>query len=204
MRLGFAFVQFENKEEADKAIADLNGTRLQRRNIFLKKAVPPPTEEEKQQKIEKYKAKQEEIKQKREEQAKKKEERGASSKVAPEGEKSKDTIFVTNLDYKVNVKVLSKVFADLKPKWIHVPRRRFSKKPVEGAPRRAPLNKGIAFIKFGDEETQKRAVAEFNGKEVKGRELIVDYAVNSKIPEKGSDSEDAEVANGEETSAVEN
>ena len=49
--LGFAFVQFENKDDADKAIATYNGQKFQRRNIFIKKAVPPPTEEEKRKEL---------------------------------------------------------------------------------------------------------------------------------------------------------
>ncbi|CAK9438013.1 uncharacterized protein LODBEIA_P23730 [Lodderomyces beijingensis] len=233
LHLGFAFVQFESKEEADKAIAEYNGKRLQRRNIFLKKAVPPPTEEERKVKNEAFKAKREELqktrKQKKEEAAaaKKQAKEGAagdnsdakdesskskspSSKAAPDGEKSKDTVFVTNLEYKVNAKVLSKVFEELKPKWIHVPVRRVHQKTPEGAPKRRPLNKGIAFVKFADEETQKRAVAEFNGKDVKGREMIVDFAVNSKVPEKGTDDTGDEEngengdANGEDSVATEN
>ncbi|KAI3405617.2 hypothetical protein KGF56_001635 [Candida oxycetoniae] len=226
LHLGFAFVQFENKEEADKAIANYNGQKLQRRIIFIKKAVPPPTEEEKLIKIEAYKAKREEYqnaKKLKKKDAKRGKEGfaegndengisggGAKSKSklvngnhAPEGEKSTDTIFVTNLDYKVNVKVLSKVFEELKPKWIHVPIRKFYKKrETFDAPRR-PLNRGIAFVKFSDEETQKKAVAEFNGKEVRGRKMIIDYAVNSKVPDKDGENEGEEEGEGEGEGEVE-
>ncbi|KAI5960460.1 uncharacterized protein KGF55_004753 [Candida pseudojiufengensis] len=189
-RLGFAFVQFETKEDADKAIADLNGQKFQRRNIFIKKAVPPPTEEEKKVKIEAYKAKKEEIQKAKElkkEANKKNDSTNAESTTkpkVPEGEKSKDTIFITNLDYKVNVKALNNTFKDLKPKWIHVPTRRFQNKKYPNGKFRRPLNKGIAFIKFPNEEVQKQAIEEFNGKEINGRELIIDIAVDSKVPTK--------------------
>lgn len=56
-RLGFAFVLFDNKEAADKAVAEFNDKKFKDRLIFVKKAVPPPTEEEKQKRLEEYKAK---------------------------------------------------------------------------------------------------------------------------------------------------
>ncbi|RLV86128.1 Regulator of rDNA transcription protein 5 [Meyerozyma sp. JA9] len=56
-RLGFAFVSFESKEAADKAVEEFNDKQFKSRKIFVKKAVPPPTEEEKLKKSEEYKAK---------------------------------------------------------------------------------------------------------------------------------------------------
>ncbi|KAL1572705.1 hypothetical protein MGS_02863 [Candida albicans P78042] len=209
--LGFAFVQFENKDDADKAIATYNGQKFQRRNIFIKKAVPPPTEEEKKERVEAFKAKREEIKkvkeQKKAEAKKKREEATAdaattangesattdSTPAIPDGTPSKDTIFITNLDYKVNVKTLNSLFKELKPKWIHVPSRRVPyNRRGRGGKFRKPFNKGIAFVKFSNEETQKQAVAEFNGKEVNGREIIVDIAIDSRIPKEGSTEEDVD------------
>ncbi|CAI5758658.1 unnamed protein product [Candida verbasci] len=188
--LGFAFVQFESKDDADKALSEFNGKKFQRRNIFIKKAVPPPTEEEKKERIEAYKAKKDKIEQEKKlkiEQKKKKQEAKANGEsTQPEGTPSKDTIFITNLDYKVNVKTLNSIFKDLKPKWIHVP----SRKPYKSAGKfRKPFNKGIAFVKFSNEETQKKAVEEFNGKEINGREIIVDVAIDSRIP-KGEEDEE--------------
>lgn len=194
--LGFAFVQFESKEEADKAIEQFNGKKFQRRIIFIKKAVPPPTEEEKKERIEAYKVKREAfLKEKEEKKAKaeaaKKE--AAASKTAkaandepkdkvPEGKPSADTIFVTNLDYKVDVKTLNVLFKELKPKWIHVPTRRIPLHILKKKGRKTVFNKGIAFVKFTNEETQKKAVAEYNGKELNGREIIVDIAIDARIP----------------------
>lgn len=219
--LGFAFVQFDNKEIADKAISDFNGKEFKGRKIYVKKAVPPPTEEEKQKKIENFKAKRAEQQAKRaEEQAQEKKDGakkangeskssknkksgnkkkdGASNRKseasdekpkpeeerkAPVGKPSTDTIFITNLDYKVNVKSLNSLFSDLKPKWIHVPSRRLplrilKKQKSKG---RTVFNKGIAFVKFSNEDAQKEAISKFNGKELNGREIIVDVAIDARI-----------------------
>lgn len=215
--LGFAFVQFKNKEEADIAIEKYNGKEFQNRKIYVKKAVPPPTEEEKQKKNELFKAKKAEQaakvasvrKAKRSAKTKAKkaakqaatdssvvEDDGEKSEPVkeadgekaepklPEGEPSKDTIFITNLDYKVNYKVLNNLFKDLKPKWIHVPTRKvpyhvFKRQKARG---KSIFNKGIAFVKFSNEETQANAIKEFNGKEIYGREIIVDVAIDARIP----------------------
>ncbi|KAL6450716.1 tcg1 Single-stranded TG1-3 DNA-binding protein [Candida maltosa Xu316] len=193
--LGFAFVQFESKDDADKAIDQFNGQKFQRRNIFIRKAVPPPTEEEKKERVAIYRAKKEEEKKEKEEQkalAKKRREEATASSSAnngesgtatiPDGTPSTDTIFITNLDYKVNVKTLK-----LKPKWIHVPARKVPyNRRGRGGKFRRPFNKGIAFVKFANEETQKQAVAEFNGKEINGREIIVDIAIDSRVPKEGT------------------
>ncbi|KAG7664936.1 uncharacterized protein J8A68_001522 [[Candida] subhashii] len=195
--LGFAFVQFESKEDADKAIEDYNGKKFQRRNIFIKKAVPPPTEEEKKERAEAFKIKREEYlkerEEKRKEAQKRREERiaaGEDGEKTPEGTPSKDTIFITNLDYRVNVKTLSELFKDLKPKWIHVPTRRVARHLLNrGGARRHPFNKGIAFVKFIDEETQKKAVEQFNGTELNGRNIIVDIAIDARVPKEGEDEE---------------
>lgn len=97
------------------------------------------------------------------------------------------------MDYKVNVKTLNSLFKELKPKWIHVPSRRVPyNRRGRGGKFRKPFNKGIAFVKFSNEETQKQAVAEFNGKEVNGREIIVDIAIDSRIPKEGSTEEDVD------------
>lgn len=230
-QLGFAFVQFENKADADKAIEDFNGKEFKGRKIYVKKAVPPPTPEEKQKKIEEFRAKKAEEKAKKVEESKKAGESAvkpangnakpqktkkktkkadkpanedetaedASSKI-PEGKPSSDTVFITNLDYNVNVKTLNGIFKDLKPKWIHVPTRRV---PLHVLKRqrskgRTIFNKGIAFVKFSDEETQKKAIAEFNGKDINGRNIIVDIAIDARIPK--SDEKDGE--NGEENENV--
>ena len=59
--LGFAFVQFENKDDADKAIATYNGQKFQRRNIFIKRLFHHQLKKKKER-VEAFKAKREEIK----------------------------------------------------------------------------------------------------------------------------------------------
>ena len=218
--LGFAFVQFESKEIADKAISDFNGKEFKGRKIYVKKAVPPPTEEEKQRKVENFKAKRAEQQAKRAEAQAQEKKEGAKKangesknsknkksgnkkkdaasnknaevsdekpnsdeeRKAPVGKPATDTIFITNLDYKVNVKSLNSLFSDLKPKWIHVPSRRLplrilKKQKSKG---RTVFNKGIAFVKFSNEDAQKEAISKFNGKELNGREIIVDVAIDAR------------------------
>lgn len=220
--LGFAFVQFDSADEADRAITEYNGKQFKERVIYVKKAVPPPTHEEKQKKIEAYKAKlakkkevakaakeatstAKELKPEEESKStakktpapKKKAEKPAKANGTnpeasaaedkaknspPEGIPSKDTVFITNLSYRVSIKDLNQLFKELNPVWIHIPKQRVpysfvnkSKKPF-----RVAWNKGIAFVKLADEETQKRAIAEFNGKDLNGRPIIVDVAIDSR------------------------
>lgn len=226
-RLGFGFVQFDSKEEADKAIDQYNGKEFKTRHIYAKKALPPATEEEKQKKAEAYFAKQDELraakaaKAAKAPRAKKQangdagvaaaksgkdsqsafaepsgEGNGAEAKPKPEekvqdatktpdGNKSKHTVFITNLDYKANVKMLSHMFQEYGPKWIHVPSRKvpFHVLKRRQAQHRPILNKGIAFVKFADEETQLKVIEEFNGKEINGRHIIVEVAVDRVIPD---------------------
>jgi RNA recognition motif-containing protein len=197
--LGFAFAQFKTKEDADKAIEQFNGKKFQRRTIFIKKAVPPPTEEEKAARIEQFKAKKEAYSAEKQKKLEQKEKKQATAKTdepsnerdeiqndkgekVPDGKPSTDTIFITNLDYRVSVKTLSSIFKDLKPKWIHVPTKKVPYHVLNKQKNRRVLNKGIGFVKFSSEEIQKKAVAEFNGKEINGRPIIVDIAVDTRIP----------------------
>lgn len=111
----------------------------------------------------------------------------------PDGKPSADTIFITNLDYKVDVKTLNGLFKELKPKWIHVPTRRvpFHILKRQKSKGRTVFNKGIAFVKFSSEDLQKQAIADFNGKELNGREIIVDIAIDARIP-KSEEEENAQ------------
>lgn len=213
--LGFAFVQFETKEDADKVIEEFNGKDFKGRKVYVKKAVPPPTEEEKQKKLEEYRAKTQAAKEKKKAsaaEAKAKEEvsgetknqkveGGADPATTPttkpkrakrtpkpkvpleEGTKSTDTIFITNLAFDVNVKTLTDIFEEYKPVWIHVPVKKvpykiLQKQKESGKP---PRNKGIAFVKFTDESLQKKAIEEFNGKEINDRMIVVDVAIDARV-----------------------
>lgn len=102
-----------------------------------------------------------------------------SKKKLANGKSSEDTIFVTNLDYNVSLKTLNNLFKNLNPKWIHLPlKKSFPSKNL--TTRKQPTNKGFAFVKFNDEETQKAAVEQFNGKELDGRNIVVDIAINTR------------------------
>lgn len=233
-RLGFGFVQFETKDDADRAIEAFNGKEFKSRHIYAKKALPPATEEEKKKKTEAYFAKQKELKAARTERNKKdatksetangdsSNESGATGaansgkagakstpngedkltgKLAsglktPDGNKSKDTVFIANLDYKANVKQLNLLFKELKPKWIHVPSRKVPYHVLKRyqAKQRPIFNKGIAFVKFPSEELQLKAIEEFNGHEINGRVVVVEAAVDRAIPDVENASDASESA----------
>lgn len=198
-RLGFGFVQFENETDAENAISMTNGKKFKQRLVYAKKALPPATEEEKQKKRELFIAKQTELKAKKREEEKKiapqtetpseetaKSALDATSVVVnktPEGKKSADTIFITNLDYKANVKSLSELFKNLNPIWVNVPTKRvpFHVLKKFSATRKPIFNKGIAFVKFANEDIQLQAIKEFNGREINGRAIVVEVAVDKPV-----------------------
>ncbi|GEQ70293.1 hypothetical protein JCM33374_g3969 [Metschnikowia sp. JCM 33374] len=208
-RLGFGFVQFENETDANNAISQFNGKKFKQRQIYAKKALPPATEEEKQKKRELFIAKQAQLKEKKRDskqaelptQATEKDgtielstEKTTSTghvNKTPEGKKSTDTIFVTNLDFKANVKSLNELFKDLNPIWVNVPTKRvpFHVLKKFSATRKAIYNKGIAFVKFADEATQLQAIKEFNGKEINGRKIVVEVAVDKPVSSETSSSD---------------
>lgn len=104
----------------------------------------------------------------------------AAVKVAPEGVKSKTTVFVTNLDHTATSKTLSALFKDLKPVWVHVPVRKVPYHILKLAKaKKTPIyNKGIAFVKFADESVQLKAIEEFNGHEVNGKNIVLEVAID--------------------------
>lgn len=204
-RLGFGFVQVASEANADDAILKFNGQEFKLRQIYTKKARPPATEEEKKERMEMLKERRQKKAQaakaaKAAKAAEAAEAKAAESaaegdtketlakpkskapRKAPEGDRSKDTVFLTNLDYKTNVKDIGLLFKDLNPVWVKVPTRRVPKNF-----KKPPFNKGIAFVKFADEETQLKAIAEFNGQEFRGRNVVVDAAVQKEESDEAKD-----------------
>lgn len=182
--LGFAFVEFSTVEDADTALAKFDGSVFHGRTLHMKKALPPLSDEDKAKRNAEYKErvqKANEEKRQRKEQARQVVEKAppvvAESKV-PEGEPSDDTIFITNLDYRVTSQMLNGFFEEMLPSWIYVPVRRLPwfLKPSRLHP---PSNKGIAFIRFALREIQQQAIERFNGTEVLGRNIVVDVAINT-------------------------
>lgn len=103
----------------------------------------------------------------------------------PEGPKSKDTVFITNLDYKVTNATLGDLLKEYNPVWVNVPIKRVPKHLLEKftAKGKPIFNKGIGFAKFADEDTQLKVIEELNGKEVNGRKVIMEVAVERPAPE---------------------
>ncbi|GMG52812.1 unnamed protein product [Ambrosiozyma monospora] len=98
-----------------------------------------------------------------------------------DGTPSKTTIFVGNLDRNVNLQDLKDLLAELEPQWVRVPRKilpqhLYQKLRAQGIPIQ---NKGIAFVRFANEENQRKAIELFNGKEFKGKPLNVTVAIDS-------------------------
>jgi len=90
----------------------------------------------------------------------------------PDGEPSKNMLFVANLGFSVDDESLSKLFtdADINVVSARVVRRRW------GNPRKS---KGYGFVDVGSEEEQTKAMAALQGMEVGGRAIAVKIAVNS-------------------------
>lgn len=222
--LGFGFVQFASKDEADKALEKTDGKEIKGRTVFAKKAHPPPTEEERKERAEDWKKFKQERKARREgvkpaADAEKKAEKPAEAAPSngprkkkqdtnktPLGVTSEDTVFVTNLDFKATSELLHETFEPLNPKWVHVPPKRVPRYLLKQIKQNhKPLyNRGIAFVKFSDHESQQRAIAEFNGSEVNGRQIIVEAAVNKPESEEPEEAEKAEKAEEAEETATGN
>lgn len=90
----------------------------------------------------------------------------------PEGEPSKNMLFVANLGFNIDDAGLAALFteAGIKVVSARVVRRSW------GRPRRS---KGYGFVDVGDEEEQKKAIAALEGKDVGGRPIAVKIAVNT-------------------------
>lgn len=74
-------------------------------------------------------------------------------------------IYVGNLPFSVDEEALKNLFADYEVAEVSLIKDKFSGR-----------SKGFGFITISDEEAGKKAIAEFNNKEVEGRELKVSEA----------------------------
>jgi len=74
-------------------------------------------------------------------------------------------IYVGNLPFSVDEESFKKLFANYEVEEVTLIKDKFSGR-----------SKGFGFITISDEETAKKALAEFNGKNVEGRELKVSEA----------------------------
>ncbi|KAK9367953.1 hypothetical protein V1509DRAFT_624902 [Lipomyces kononenkoae] len=119
-----------------------------------------------------------------------------------EGVPSTTTVFVANLSYSCTTEKLKEYFVDYSPEWAHVALKRtpafvLARLAEKGVTPRPPRALGFGFVRFADEETQKKAIAELNGKEFEGRAISVRVAIDSQI-EKAKDEENGEGGDGEE------
>jgi len=99
---------------------------------------------------------------------------------APEGEPSKNMLFVANLGFSVDDAGLTALFTDV---GVTVVSARIVRKRW-GQPRRS---KGFGFVDVGDEEGQKKAIELLDGKDIDGRPIAVKVAVNAPPAEEGEE-----------------
>ncbi|OLL24288.1 Single-stranded TG1-3 DNA-binding protein [Neolecta irregularis DAH-3] len=114
-----------------------------------------------------------------------------------DGVASTTTLFVANLPYDFTEEQLKQVFFAYKPASAHIVPRQipiFVQKKL-AARGEARKGRGFAFVTLENEEMQKKALAELNGKEVSGREITVKIAFDRAVKEGENDAEKADKEN---------
>lgn len=105
-------------------------------------------------------------------------------KGTPQGEPSKTLVFVANLAFSTTDDSLKAAFADYKVTSAHIVKRRNGNR-----------SKGFGFVDFEDASEQQRAIASAQGKQIDGREVTLQVAVqNDKAGEQSEAAESAPVA----------
>lgn len=94
-------------------------------------------------------------------------------KAKPQGEPSQTLVFVANLAFATTDDSLKAAFSDYKVKSAHVVKRRSGDR-----------SKGFGFVDFEDNAEQQRAVASAQGKQIDGREVTLQVAVQNDKAEK--------------------
>lgn len=170
LQKGLAFIHLENAEEIDKFIEEYNKTDFKERTIEVRRAEP---------RAEKTERKKKEVK--TEKPAKK----PVKARVPlSEGTPSKDTVYITNIDFKLDSEKLEEYLkseTDYDIVSVKVPSKRLpgylahtlKKKGVEIRFK----SRGFAFVTLKSEEEQKRFIAEFDGKTINDREVFVTPAI---------------------------
>jgi len=87
-------------------------------------------------------------------------------KGSPKGEPSKTLVFVANLSFATTDDSLKAAFSDYKIKSAHVVKRRSGGR-----------SKGFGFVDFEDESEQQRAISSAQGKQIDGRDVTLQVAV---------------------------
>lgn len=90
----------------------------------------------------------------------------------PQGEPSKTLVFVANLAFATTDDSLKAAFSDYKVKSAHVVKRR-----------NGDRSKGFGFVDFEDASEQQRAIASAQGKQIDGRDVTLQVAVQNDKPD---------------------
>ncbi|ODV88606.1 hypothetical protein CANCADRAFT_125704 [Tortispora caseinolytica NRRL Y-17796] len=205
-RLGFAFATLATSDEAARAKDELNGKELLGREVMIEMVVPTDPAVKSQKKAERKKARKEAKNQAKanaaaDVDANSKADTGANSdtkaastdsngtskvrkqkKINPDDAKpSKDTIYISNVDYTSTPDELTEFVKGLgiEPKEVNIPRRRlpfhfWKKNQLLGTPIKG---RGFAFVKVSSEEELAKAVELLNGKTFKDRVLTAVVAM---------------------------
>ncbi|SNX86760.1 uncharacterized protein MEPE_05469 [Melanopsichium pennsylvanicum] len=101
-------------------------------------------------------------------------------KGTPKGDPSPTLVFVANLAFATTDDSLKTAFSDYQVKSAHVVKRRSGNR-----------SKGFGFVDFEDNSEQQRAIASAQGKQIDGREVTLQVAVQNDKPNAEDDAEAA-------------
>ncbi|ANZ74496.1 BA75_01319T0 [Komagataella pastoris] len=120
-----------------------------------------------------------------------------------QGTPSETSIFIRNLHQEVVTSELTEFLSEYDPQWVSIPRRNIPRHVVQKLRKEnIPIrSRGMAFVRFADHETQQRALKELNGKEIKGKPISIDIAIDSFVKEEPKESS---VKDGSDVSIVTN
>ncbi|CDW95814.1 hypothetical protein [Sporisorium scitamineum] len=199
--LGYGFVTFSTEAEAQTAIQLLNKRDVGGREISVESAKPQSAADAEKPKAHRTRSKKgkessraprraradegEEAFQPESSEAKPRAPRAKRQpKGTPQGEPSKTLVFVANLAFSTTDDSLKAAFADYKVTSAHIVKRRNGNR-----------SKGFGFVDFEDASEQQRAIASAQGKQIDGREVTLQVAVqNDKAGEQSEAAESAPVA----------
>ena len=144
---GFAFVDFEKKEDADKAVAAMSKKQIKKREIFVEVARPLGQKPRRMSPWKRHNNRPQQRKQ-----------------VAKEI--SETNVFVKNLPFSTTDEEFMKLFEKYEPIEATIIKRQIKRANKE-------VSKGYGFVTLKSKEDQAKAIAEMNDTEIEGRKITV-------------------------------
>jgi RNA recognition motif-containing protein len=174
-KLGYAFVELGSKEEAEKAVAQLNDQNLNDRKISVKLAKSEKKPRKTKENGESSPSESAKENDKEQDSSKKAAAKPVRKRRVP-GPESKDTILIKNLpvgEPREEIEELVKEFNPVEIKLTNRGTRRIRRKGEQVTIEAHTL----AFIQLADNATQQKAIEALNGKKYKDIELEVKVAL---------------------------